>query len=122
MILFDMIMKGPDSYWKRRFHAEEIRRRAAEADRDYYKDSFTEQEKDLHRLSERDIGQYHAIETMNKEIARLKDELEKANMQISGKDKEIVLLHEALRTERDANQTLKTNSKLWENIKKERLA
>lgn len=119
MILFDMLMKGPDSFWKRKYHAEEIRRRSAEADRDYYKDSFEEQEKDLHRLSERDIGQYHAIEVLNKEIGRLREELDKAQLQISGKDKEILLLHEALRSERDTNAALKTNSRLWENIRRE---
>lgn len=119
MILIDILMKPVDSYWRTRYHAEEIRRRSAEADLNYYRDSYEEQEKDLHRLSERDIGQYHAIETMTREIARLKDELEKAQGQLRGREQEISLLHEALRTERAARETMKMNAKLWEQIKGE---
>ena len=98
MILFDFLMRGPDSYWKRRCHAEEIRKNKAEADLKYFQDTCEQLEEDRNRLSERDICQYRAIDTYNKEI---------------------VLLHEALRSERDLSAALRTNSKLWENIRQQ---
>ncbi|MBP5461215.1 MAG: hypothetical protein J6Y20_03730 [Lachnospiraceae bacterium] len=119
MILFDFLMRGPDSYWKRRCHAEEIRKNKAEADLKYFQDTCEQLEEDRNRLSERDICQYRAIDTYNKEIARLRKELDEKEQIISSKDKEIVLLHEALRSERDLSAALRTNSKLWENIRQQ---
>ena len=122
MIIFDMIMRGPDSYWKRRCHAEEIRKNKAEADLKYFQDTCEQLTEDRNRLSERDIGQYHAIEVLNKEIEKLRKDLKAAQDKILDKDREIVLLHEALRSERELNASLRTNSKLWENIRGERIA
>ena len=122
MIIFDMIMRWPDSYWKRRCHAEEIRKNKAEADLKYFQDTCEQLTEDRNRLSERDIGQYHAIEVLNKEIEKLRKDLKAAQDKILDKDREIVLLHEALRSERELNASLRTNSKLWENIRGERIA
>ena len=113
MMLFDMLMKGPDSFWKRKFHAEEIRRNKAEADLAYYKDSLEQMEQDRNRLSERDICQYRAIEAMNKEIENLK-------RTVSEKEQENTLLRDALRSERELSTTLRMNSTLWANLKERR--
>ena len=119
MILFDWLMKAPDSYWKRQWKAEEIRRKAAEADRDYYAGTYDNMVDELDRISEQDLGQYHAIALMEKEISKLHGEMDKLNKSISDKEREIVLLHEALRTERELTASLRMNSKLWENIKQQ---
>lgn len=117
MILFDLLMRGPDSYWKRRCHAEEIRKNKAEADLSYYRDTCEQMEEDRNKLSERDIMQYRAIEAMNKEIDKLKKDLKETQDRLLDKDREIILLHEALRSERDLSAALRTNSRLWENLK-----
>jgi len=112
MFLVDVIMRPADSYWKKQFRAEEIRRRRAEVDAKYADDMRKIQEDDLALLSERDCKQAMAIETMNKEIARL----QKLNEQ---QEAEIRMLRECLQSERTANAALKTNSRLWEQIKRE---
>lgn len=121
MLIVDMLMRPADSYWRKQFKAEEIRRKAAEADRDYYAGTYDNMVAELDRISEQDLGQYHAIALMEKEIAKLKEEMDKLNKTISDKDREIVLLHEALRTERELTAALKTNSRLWENIKQQKV-
>lgn len=117
MIIVDWIMRPADSYWKRQWKAEEIRRKAAEADAKCFRDTNDQLVETRNVLSERDIKQAMAIAALNREIQRLKDELDAAQKTIEGKDKEILLLHEALRSERDLSAALRTNSKLWENIK-----
>ena len=110
MILFDMIMKPADSYWKKRCHADEIQRRAAEVDRNYYKYQSEDQQEKLHVLSERDIGQYHAIEVLNQRIRELEQKLE-------AKDKELAAAQELLAAERRASKAWQMNEKLWSEIK-----
>jgi len=117
MLLFDWLMRGPDSYWKKQFNAERIRRQRAEADAKCYKDEADYNHESLSILTDRDLKQSRAIETYNKEIASLKAGTEKLRETIAGKDREISMLQEALRSERDLNAALRTNSKLWENIK-----
>ena len=89
----------------------------AEADAKCYRDEADYNHESLGILSERDMKQARAIEAFNREIQRLRDELDAAQKTIEGKDKEILLLHEALRSERDLSAALRTNSRLWENIK-----
>lgn len=111
MMLFDMIMKGPDSYWKRRYHAEEIRRNRAEADLRYSESIREEQEKDLAMLTRRDVGQAKAIEAFNREREDLRQEIKQ-------RDDEIRMLRECLRAEKEANKALRTSTVLWEQLKK----
>lgn len=120
MIFFDWLMKAPDSYWKRQWKAEEIRRKAAEADAKMYRDQSDYNYESLGVESERSLKQARAIEAYNREIAQLRKDMDELMKVISGKDKEIALLHEALRTERDLTAALKMNGKLWENIKEAR--
>ena len=117
MIIVDWIMRPADSYWKKQYNAERIRRQRAEADAKCYRDEADYNHESLGILSERDMKQARAIEAFNREIQRLRDELDAAQKTIEGKDKEILLLHEALRSERDLSAALRTNSRLWENIK-----
>lgn len=117
MLIVDWIMRPADSYWRKQYNAERIRRQRAEADAKCYKDEADYTSESLGLLSERDLKQARAIEAFNREIQRLKDELDAAQKTIEGKDKEILLLHEALRSERDLSAALRTNSRLWENIK-----
>ena len=117
MFLFDWIMKVPDTYWKREYNAERIRREKAESDAAYYKQTNEQLEEDRNRLSEKDICQAHAIDVFNREIDTMRAELAEKDKAIESKDREIVLLHEALRSERDLSTVLKTNSRLWERVK-----
>ena len=117
MILFDMIMRAPDSYWKRQHKAEELKRKSAEADLSYYRGTCDNQQKDLDRLSERSFLQSRAIDAQVQEIQKLKDDMEALKQKLKERDNEIGLLHEALRTERDLNAALRTNSKLWDSLK-----
>lgn len=114
MILVDMILKPLDSYWKKQYTAEKIRRQRAEANEKYANDTLEEQERSLDLLSRRDVGQAHAIETLNREIVRLKNELADANKTIDARDEKIAVLWEALHAERDARAALKTSNRLWE--------
>ena len=117
MVLFDLIMRPADSYWKRQWKAEEIRRKSAEADLDYWRGTCENQKEDLAQRTERAFLQSRALDTLAKEIEKLKKELVAKDADISIKDREIGLLHEALRTERDLNAAMKTNGKLWDSIK-----
>ncbi len=113
-MLFDLMMKPIDSYWKKRFHAEEIKRRAAEADATCYRYRSQDLEEKVNVLSERDIGQYHAIEVLNRKIA----ELEKA---VADRDKDLQTAHELLAAERRASKAYALSEKLWEE-RKERIS
>ena len=117
MILFDMLMKAPDSYWKRQYRAGEIRRKAAEADAKCYRDQADYNYESLGVESERSLKQARAIDAYIREIGKLNEAIEALQKTIADKDKEIGLLHEALRTERDLTAALKMNGKLWENLK-----
>lgn len=119
MLIVDMLMRPADSYWKKQYNAEKIRRQRAEADAKCYKDEADYNHESLALLSDRDLKQARAIEAYNKEIAALKQELEAKERSITDKDREIVLLHEALRSERDLSAALRTNSRLWESIKQQ---
>ncbi len=119
MGVFDMIIAPADNYWKKQYNAEKIRRQRAEADAKCYKDEADYNHESLALLSDRDLKQARAIEAYNKEIAALKQELDAKERAIADKDREIVLLHEALRSERDLSAALRTNSRLWESIKQQ---
>lgn len=119
MILFDLIMKAPDSYWKRRFHEEEIKRRRAEADARYFQDTGEDLREKLGIVSERDCKQASAISGYNKELSRLQSELESAKAEAEAKQREIDTLREALRAEREARRVLSISNRLWEQLKAE---
>jgi archaellum component FlaC len=119
MILFDLIMKAPDSYWKRRFHEEEIKRRRAEADARYFQDTGDDLREKLGIVSERDCKQASAISEYNKEIQRLKDDVETLIKDLESKQREIDTLREALRAEREARRVLSISNRLWEQLKAE---
>ena len=111
-MLFELMLKPIDTYWKKQFRAEEIRRRRAEVDAKYADDMRKYQEEDLALLSERDRKQALAIEAMNRELDRLRKLTEQ-------QEAEIRMLRECLQSERTANAALKTNARLWEQIKRE---
>lgn len=114
MGVFDLILAPADTYWKKQYNAEKIRRQRAEANEKYATDTMDEQEKNLDLLTRRDVGQARAIEAMNAEILRLKAELEKARSDVAERDERIALLYDALHAERDARAALKTSQRLWD--------
>lgn len=114
MMIFDMLMKPVDSYWKQRFHAEEIKRRAAEADAKYYKYQADDTQEKLHVLSERDIGQYHAIEVLNRKISEQQQIIEQM-------DRDLGMARELLAAERRASKAYQLSERLWEE-RRERIA
>ena len=106
MFLFDLIMKAPDSYWKKEYNAERIRRQKAEADAKYYKDEADYTNESLGLLSDRDMKQARAIDALNKKLIDVRKELSDAYAKLDSQDKEIMLLHEALKSERNLNKVL----------------
>ena len=106
MFLFDWIMKVPDSYWKKEWNAERIRRQRAEADAKCYKDEADYTNESLGLLSDRDMKQARAIDAMNREILGIRKELSEAYAKIESQEREILLLHEALKSERKLNKVL----------------
>lgn len=125
MRIVDLIMRGPDSYWKAQFKAEEIKRKYQEADAECFRKLNESMKQDLDRLSDRALLQSRAIDGLTKENEKIKAAFEKyageQKEKLIAKDKEIGMLHEALRTERELNAALRTNSRLWENIKAEKI-
>ena len=119
MILFDMIMKGPDSYWKKQYNAERIRRQRAEANAKCFQDEADYEHESVALLSDKNLKQARALDAFCKEIEDSRKKVQEMQKELEAKNREIALLHEALRSERDMNSTLRTNSKLWENLKKE---
>lgn len=119
MILIDWLLKPIDTYWRTKFHAEEIRANKATADLKYAEAIRAEQEKDLAALSERDIKQARAIAAYNREIEELELLVDKKTAEIERLDREISVLKEALRAERTAQDALRMNARLWEQIKGE---
>ena len=118
MILFDMLMRGPDSYWKKQYNAEAIRRRSAEADAKMYKDIADLQEHDLDEFTRKTVGQSVAVELLNKKIAELEQKIAAQASTIENRDREIAVLRDALQSERDARAALKTSNRLWEEQRK----
>ena len=118
MILFDMLMRGPDSYWKKQYNAESIKRRSAEADAKMYKDIAEMQEHDLDEFTRKTVGQGVAVELLNKKIAELEQTIAGQATTIEHRDREIAVLREALQSERDARAALKTSNRLWEEQRK----
>lgn len=114
MFIVDLILGPTDNFWRKKCHQEEIRANRAEANEKYATQIMEQQEKDLDLLTRRDVGQARAIEAMNKEITRLKEELAKAEETMAAKDENIRLLSEALKSERDAKAALKTAQRLWD--------
>lgn len=119
MFLVDAILKPVDSYWRTRYHAEEIRANKATADLRYSEGVRREQERDLAALSERDVKQARAISAFTREAEELKAETERLHEVLREREREIDTLREALRSERTARDALKTNARLWEKIKGE---
>ena len=110
MMLVDVLLKPVDSYWRKQYNLERVKRQRAEADAKYATDTMEEQEKNLDRLTRRDVGQARAIEAYNREREELQKEL-------AEKDAEIAMLRECLRSERAAVEALKSNRLLWEQLK-----
>lgn len=106
MFLFDWIMKVPDSYWKKEWNAERIRRQRAEADAKCYKDEADYTNESLGLLTDRDMKQARAIDALNKKLIDVRKELSDAYAKLDSQDKEIMLLHEALKSERKLNKVL----------------
>ena len=106
MFIFDLIMKAPDSYWKKEYNAERIRRQKAEADAKCYKDEADYTNESLGLLSDRDMKQARAIDALNKKLIDVRKELSDAYAKLDSQDKEIMLLHEALKSERKLNKVL----------------
>ena len=119
MILIDWLLKPIDTFWRAKFHAEEIRANKASADLKYSESVRSEQEKNLAVLTERDMKQARAITAYNREIEELKLLVDKKTAEIEQRDREISVLKEALRSERTAQDALRMNAKLWEQIKTE---
>lgn len=119
MMLIDWLLKPIDTYWRRRFHAEEIRANRAAADLRYTESIFKEQEKDLAALTERDVKQARAISAFTQEVEGLRAQIARERLELEQRDREIEVLREALRSERAAQETMRMNARLWEQIKGE---
>lgn len=119
MILIDWLLKPIDTYWRTKFHAEEIRANKATADLKYAEAIRAEQEKDLAALSERDIKQARAIAAFTQEVKGLRAQIARERLELEQRDREIEVLREALRSERAAQETMRMNARLWEQIKGE---
>ena len=117
MLIIDCILKPVDSYWKRQYNTERIRKESALADARCSRGFMDEQEKQLDLLHEKCVAQSRAIEAMNREREALHGKINALEAEARNRDREIDLLREALRSEREAKAALKTNARLWENIK-----
>ena len=114
MWIVDTILKPADTYWKKQYNAERIRRQRAEADAKCYKDEADYQAESIALLTDRDLKQSRAIEAYNKEVAQLKADVEKERQRVQDKEHEIDLLNQALRAEREAKEQYRTSQRLWE--------
>jgi hypothetical protein len=114
MILVDMILKPADNYWKKQYNAERIRRQRAEADAKCYKDEADYTNDSLAILTERDLKQARAIEAYSKEVENLKRRVDLEHEKVLAKEREIELLSQALRAEREAKEQYRTSQRLWE--------
>ena len=112
-MLIDMILRPVDTYWKKQFHAEEIKRRKAEADASYYRQEADYTNESNAILMDRDMKQSRAIEAYTKQVAELEQKLKE-------RDFELANLREMLATERRASKAYQMAERLWESAKEVR--
>jgi len=117
MLIVDCILKPVDSYWKRQYNTERIRKESALADAKCSRGFMDEQEKQLDLLHEKCVAQSRAIEAMNLEREALNGRIRALETEVKNREKEIDLLRDTVRAEREAKAALKTNARLWESLK-----
>lgn len=111
MFLVDAILKPADTYWKKQYNAEKIRRMKAEADAKCYKDEADYTNESLALLSDRDLKQSRAIDAYTRQVAELEQKLKE-------RDREITMIREVLAAERRASRVYAMTEKLFETVAK----
>jgi len=107
MILVDAILKPADTYWKKQYNAERIRRQRAEADAKCYKDEADYTSESLAIVSDRELKQARAIEAYNKEVTELKQRLK-------DRETELSMTRQLLDAERRASKAYQLSERLWQ--------
>ena len=120
MILFDLIMKPADSYWKKQYNSERVKRQRAEADAKCYKDEADYNNETVALLSDRDLKQARAIEAYNKQIEEMRQQLKQRDHELQERANEIRMLKETLAAERRASKVYQMTEKLWNEVKEAR--
>ena len=111
-MVFDLIMKPADSFWKKKYKQEAALRRRAEVNAHWADETLRCQEDDVKLMIERDVGQAKAIEALTKDRQALQDRIAELETELERRDKTISMLREMVRAERDAKLALKSWQRL----------
>lgn len=106
-MLFDLLMKPVDSYWKRQYRAEKMRRERAETNQRFAETKLRYQEEDAEKILVKDAAQVKTIDACMKDRQQLLDEIELLHGEIDRMDREMELMRETIRAHRDTIFALK---------------
>jgi hypothetical protein len=111
MFIVDALLKPVDTYWRTRYHAEEIRANKASADLKYAEAIREEQERQIATLTESDLKQRTALDAFAKEVEALRQQLKE-------RDHELQMTREVLAAERRASRVYAMTERLFETVAK----
>ena len=117
MKIVDWALKPVDSYWKKRFKAEQRLRRYAEANATCAAGFREQAEEELREKSDKLAMQAMTIQAYEKEIAALGREKDDMLRALEEKRREVSLMEETIRALKEARSADKTNARLWKNAK-----
>ena len=117
MKIVDWALKPVDSYWKKRFKAEQRLRRYAEANATCAAGFRDQAEEELGEKADRLAMQAMSIQAYEKKIAQLNGERDEALRSLEEKRREVSLMEETIRALKEARSADKTNARLWKTAK-----